>query len=209
MGATHVRIRRVLAALALALSSVAAVGSDSHHLAFRAAGVMPYAMVDGSVHFLVGGEYRADCFDDGPGFCWSTFVGRRHPPEDHPSQTAVREFHEETRFAFSISDGAVLGPKRLSGLTPLPTHKTGIYVYLLQVPYLSPEDISDRQSGRVTEKKDYCWVTLPQLLEAVDSPPHSLPPQCGPSDQRLFHVFRKDMTGDSEIRSSIEALAAK
>lgn len=170
---------------------------------------MPYTVVDENPLFLVGGEHRTDCFGGGPGFCWSTFVGRRNPSELHPTETAVREFHEETRYAFSQAEGLPADPQRLSDSEPLPTHKSGIYVYLLEVPYVEPDDIRRRQTGWDTEKLDYCWVTLTELLDAVDSPPHQLPSHCGQSDQRLFDVFRKDMTGESEIRNSIEALAAE
>jgi 8-oxo-dGTP pyrophosphatase MutT (NUDIX family) len=199
----------VVAVAAVALLLGLPTRGSAQDASFRAAGVMPYTVGDNGPMFLIGGEYRTDCFSDGPGFCWSTFVGRRNPAESHPTETAAREFHEETRYAFSPDDGSIPDPDRLAGSAPLPTHKSGIYVYLLEVPYVAPEDIRGRRSGWMTEKMDYCWVTLSELLEAVDSPPHRLPSHCGQTDQRLFDVFRRDMTGGSKIRNSLEALAAE
>jgi 8-oxo-dGTP pyrophosphatase MutT (NUDIX family) len=207
--AISARTPGILIAIACALLAGLPLQGYAQDSPFRAAGVMPYTFVDEDPLFLVGGEYRSDCFGGGPGFCWSTFVGRRDPSESHPTETAVREFHEETRYAFSPAEGSTPDPGRLAGSEPLPTHKSGIYVYLLEVPYVEPEDIRNGRSGWANEKMDYCWVSLPELLDAVDSPPHQLPSHCGQSNQRLFDVFRNDMTGESEIRSSIEALAAE
>jgi 8-oxo-dGTP pyrophosphatase MutT (NUDIX family) len=198
----------LVGAIVVLLSLGRPVDGQAQDLAFTAAGVMPYAVKDGNLLFLVGGEYRRDCFGGRPGFCWSTFVGRRNPSEDHPAQTATREFHEETRFAFSsVSTGNPVDPHRLSGSSPLPTRKRGIYVYLAEVPFIAPDAIGLGQTRWTSEKSAYCWITPAQLLEAVDSPPHRLPATCGDSEQRLFDVFRNDMAGDSAIRRAVETLA--
>lgn len=206
-------LRRVLplvGAVVVLLSLGRPVDGQAQDLAFRAAGVMPYAVKDGNLLFLVGGEYRRDCFGGRPGFCWSTFVGRRNPSEHHPAQTATREFHEETRFAFSFaSDENPVDPDRLSVSTPLPTRKRGIYIYLAEVPFIAPDAIGSGRTRWTSEKSAYCWITPAQLLNAVDSPPHQLPATCGEQEQRLFDVFRNDMAGDSAIRRAVETLATK
>lgn len=187
----------------------AATPGHAREIAFKAAGVMPYTIRGGAIMFLVGGERRQDCFSDGAGYCWATFTGRRDSSETSPAQTAAREFLEETRHVFSPApDGRRYDADRVARSPRFQSHKDGIYIYLVRVPFVPSRTIGERRSQWTTEKSSYCWVSREQLLSAVDRPPHVLPSQCGRDSPRLFEVFRKDLVRGESLRHGIEGLTA-
>ena len=83
------------------------------------AGVLPYSRESGEVRVLLG-------FDPDPG-AWADFVGVCTPGET-PSDTAAREFVEETREAYPANDVLT----RLRSLEPVEIGPTRIF--LLEVP---------------------------------------------------------------------------
>ena len=126
------------------------------------AGILPYAVVEGKIHFLVGMDARE--------FSLSDFGGRCEKGET-PKQTALREFHEETC-------GAILKPREESLSTcimALTLSRTPYYMYLLQIPW-SPhyptyfnkivgfvKHVALQPHKKYCEKSHILWVGVDEL----------------------------------------------
>lgn len=94
-----------------------------------AAGILPYAFVDGKVYYLLGKDTSSNT--------WSDFGGKCEPVDsNNPVNCAVREFNEETL-------GIIVDPKTLKSLLHQAPKKVVsrkqyliYYMYLVEVPYL-------------------------------------------------------------------------
>jgi 8-oxo-dGTP pyrophosphatase MutT (NUDIX family) len=117
------------------------------------AGVLPYSRESGEIRVLLG-------FDPDPG-AWADFVGVCTPGET-PSDTAAREFVEETREAYPANDVLT----RLRSLEPVEIGPTRIF--LLEVPEIPAARLNRLSKSRNSEKTNYCWVPLVALLESID-----------------------------------------
>ncbi len=99
------------------------------------AGVLPYSRESGEVRVLLG-------FDPDPG-AWADFVGVCTPGET-PSDTAAREFVEETREAYPANDVLT----RLRSLEPVEIGPTRIF--LLEVPEIPAARLNRLDATLVT-----------------------------------------------------------
>jgi len=143
------------------------------------AGILPYAKIKGRFHFLLGKE--ASGRSKGT---WADFGGGGKNSET-TEQTAIREFTEETKAAFSqFKNGGRVYPqnrfteaqaksdeyireriKPRGGITN-PGPKKFYTLYLAQVDYLSPEEIMNGPY-RHNEKDTFEWVDAQQFLNTL------------------------------------------
>lgn len=84
-----------------------------------AAGIIPYIVTENGISFLLGLEKRG----------WSGFVGSSEPGET-PSQTALREFNEESAMIFSTYQ---INLTTLPIVEKTPTGKT-VYLWFINFP---------------------------------------------------------------------------
>ena len=132
-----------------------------------AAGVLPYTKVAGTTYFLVGKDIRDSS--------WSDFGGKCEEEDTCPTDTAVREFYEETC-------GVVLDLRAVRArLCPasralLSSTQNGhpYHMYVLEVPFLPHlRAVFRRQLAYLkhrklykknVEKTDIQWASLASLL---------------------------------------------
>ncbi len=154
------------------------------------AGVLPYSRESGEVRVLLG-------FDPDPG-AWADFVGVCTPGET-PSDTAAREFVEETREAYAVNDVLT----RLRSREPVVIGPTRIF--LLEVPEISAARLNRRSRSRNSEKTNYCWVSLVTLLESIDNRGANraeVPASCG-SSRELFDLVGANLAQGQELRQQL------
>ncbi len=152
------------------------------------AGVLPYSTATGEVTVLLG-------FDAGEGH-WSDFVGTCTPGET-PAQTAARQFEEETRGGYQISDIS----QRLQGVAPIEIGNTRIF--LIEVPQVSARQLERLSKDRGFEKTDYCWVPLLELLESIDDrgPNRArVPESCIADSHDLYELVGRNLRQGQETR---------
>ncbi len=154
------------------------------------AGVLPYSRESGEVRVLLG-------FDPGPG-AWADFVGVCTPGET-PSDTAAREFVEETREAYPANDVLT----RLRSLEPVEIGPTRIF--LLEVPEVPAARLNRLSKSRNSEKTNYCWVPLVALLESIDDRGANraeVPASCG-SSRELFDLVGANLAQGHGLRQQL------
>jgi 8-oxo-dGTP pyrophosphatase MutT (NUDIX family) len=91
-----------------------------------AAGIVPYVYFEGKTYFLLGLERSNNK--------WSGFIGGSEPGE-HPKQTALREFHEETAKIFESKQRFL--DTQLQFTDPMIQHSTTgktVYIWFLEFP---------------------------------------------------------------------------
>ena len=181
------RMMLLLLAHAVALFSVAS-GSQEEYVN---AGILPYSTASGQVTVLLG-------FDAGEGH-WSDFVGVCTPGET-PSQTASRQFAEETRGAYALADIS----RRLQGAAPVQVGNTRIF--LLEVPEVSPRQLERLSKDRGFEKTNYCWVPLLDMLASIDDrgPNRAqVPASCIADSQDLYDLVGQNLQQGHEMRQRL------
>ncbi len=155
------------------------------------AGILPYSVESGEVRVLLG--------FDGENQHWNDFVGVCTPGET-PVQTAAREFVEETRGAFEMSDIAL----RLQGAAPINVGPTRIFI--LEIPEISAQQLDRLTRSRNSEKTAYCWVRLTDLLQSVDErgPRRAeVPASCGGDNAKVFNLMGQGLQQGQEIRQRL------
>jgi 8-oxo-dGTP pyrophosphatase MutT (NUDIX family) len=126
-----------------------------------AAGIIPYKIVNGKKYFLLGLERSNNK--------WSGFVGGSERGEI-PIETAIREFHEETRNVFNN----YLNNLQLELGSPfIDRTSTGkkVYLWFLEIPGLL--DLSSFYSSKLTdrvyrEKIELKYFSLKELVRSKD-----------------------------------------
>ena len=121
-----------------------------------AAGIIPYRVSNGIIHFLLGLENSK----------WSGFVGGSESDEE-PIDTAMREFNEETAMIFYNDLGAIR--KKIESIKPIiDKTSTGKTVYLWFIPFVG--DISKFHQNKsklnnkiYLEKEDIKWFTITEV----------------------------------------------
>jgi hypothetical protein len=129
------------------------------------AGILPYAIVNGTLHFLLGVDSKEGSYSDFGGRC-------EKGDDEEPVHTATREFYEETC-------GAVLDPRDLNMedailITSRTLSKCPYYMYLVHIPW-SPQystyflKISDfirvlNPAKKYCEKAYICWVAEEMVI---------------------------------------------
>ena len=117
------------------------------------AGVIPYACVSGDPYVLLA----FDPISDRVGY--AAFGGGRKGQETL-AETAVREFHEETRCIFDTPTAGDLADSETSVVN-------GFYSYVAQVPFVSHLKIPEHPCTARIERYDWQWVRLLDLTEAL------------------------------------------
>ncbi len=159
---------------------------------FVNAGVFPYSTASGEIRVLLG-------FDPDKG-AWADFVGVCTPGET-PSDTAAREFIEETREVYPAGDVLT----RLRAFDPVEIGPTRIFP--LDVPEVSAARLNSRSRSRNSAKTNYCWVSLLTLLESIDNRGASraeVPASCG-SSRELFDLVGANLAQGQELRQQLLA----
>ena len=168
---------------------------------YNAAGILPYSRQDGEIVLLLGYEVRADVCRDC--YFWTDFVGGRDPNDKSAIETALREFHEESRRIFTTSS-----LQRL--MTSESLHSVGpVRIFLIEIEHVEAEKILKRKESSRTEKEGYCWVKLAPLLEAIDKSPRSAmdPEHCGQEvTRKVYPRFRQNLEADGALRDSLDRL---
>ncbi len=183
---------RTAVALIAPLLAILPVSSGSQ-AEYVNAGILPYSMESGEMRLLLG--------YDGENEHWSDFVGVCTPGET-ASQTASREFVEETRGAFVEADVA----QKLRDTAPVAVGPTRIF--LMELPAVSAEQIGRLTRSRNSEKTSYCWVRLLDLLESVDDrgPRRTeVPASCGGGNSKVFNLLAQSLQQGQEIRQRLLA----
>ena len=126
----------------------------SHH---SAAGVLPYAELNGKVHLLLGHE---------PGQrYWTDFVGGRKDIDCNAVDTAAREFAEESRLAYPASETLPKlqhgGPEKVGG--------GHIHIWIIKVKAIDADEIAAYHPVKDSEKDTYCWMPLDGVLRVIDN----------------------------------------
>ena len=179
---------------------------------FTAAGVLPYAVVDGNVMFLLGlGQFTPWRSEDSKRrqhqfLVWSDFGGAKENTEDAEA-TAAREFAEETFGLFddmSLTDDAVQkSAARMEGKLRDETQRgvsvfhacNGTYrAFLAPVPYV--DDLlfnAALMQTEESEKLDFVWVLAVQLFTAIDASRQTGNRNISIRirDRRTIHLFHK------------------
>ena len=152
---------------------------------YKSAGVLPYAIHNGKLFFLLGKEHRG-----GKGVVldqnkidasmskskiakhletWSEFGGKREKEDQSSLHTAAREFFEETKGAFGDITEFLSNARSFY-------NQSGKYVlYLCQLPYKTIEQIKQdclkelEENISSTEKKEFGWVDGEELAKRVFS----------------------------------------
>jgi len=128
------------------------------------AGILPYTIVNGSIHFLLGLDTKEGCYSD--------FGGRSERDDaNDPSKTAIREFYEETCGAVLNASEIHLDDSMLVNSITFSNAK--YYMYVLHIPW-SPHysthflKISNflrhiHANKKYLEKSNICWLAAEQL----------------------------------------------
>jgi hypothetical protein len=128
------------------------------------AGILPYTIMNGSIHFLLGLDSKEGCYSD--------FGGRSERDDDNdPSKTAIREFHEESCGAVLSASDIYLDHSML--INSLTYSNSKYYMYVLHIPW-SPHysthflKISNflrhiHVNKKYLEKSYICWFSFDQL----------------------------------------------
>ncbi|MBI2774771.1 NUDIX domain-containing protein [Candidatus Dependentiae bacterium] len=137
------------------------------------AGILPYYYDEnGKAYFLLGKE---------PNGVWADFGGK-HEQGEYSSETAAREFSEETRYVFGKYAGKInlLEKAEKSQLkdsvnyikgriTAKLEHPKKYYImYLAQVDFIPAEMFTDAPKVPHYEKKDYEWVPAKKFIKAIE-----------------------------------------
>ena len=117
------------------------------------AGVIPYACVSGDPYVLLA----FDPISDRVGY--GAFGGGRKGQET-TAETAVREFHEETRCIFDTPKADELSDSETSVVN-------GFYSYVVEVPFVSHLKIPEHPCAARIERYDWQWVRLVDLTQAL------------------------------------------
>ena len=119
------------------------------------AGVVAYACSAGGAEYLLAYDaHRARQ-------AWAAFGGRPQQQET-ASQTALREFRQETNCVFSAEQ---LAAYALKG----PSISDGFHTFVLEVPYVETTVIEQPRACVDVERSDWIWVPHDALIAALDS----------------------------------------
>ena len=112
-----------------------------------AAGIIPYILINGERYFLLGLEISNNK--------WSGFVGKSEPGETI-TQTAIREFNEETVGIFqSYTDYLNVKIDETKCLTDKSSTNKNVYIYFIELPEESQELIKDFINVKAKMTQDY------------------------------------------------------
>ena len=123
-----------------------------------AAGIVPYTIIYGKYYFLLGLETSNNK--------WSGFVGGSEPGEI-PRETAIREFHEETKLVFE--NYPILLENEPTFIDRTPTGKK-VYLWFMEMEY--NENINSlfktkRLGGRqFNEKSELRYFSLSEIVRS-------------------------------------------
>ena len=121
------------------------------------AGVAAVACVQGRAAYLLA-------FDPAPGRrAWGHLGGRAERGETG-TQTALREFHEESNCAFALPPDAA---SRLKG--PSVAAGSGFQTFVLQVPFLPASILAAPRQCEAVERNQWVWVDHAVLHAALES----------------------------------------
>ena len=123
-------------------------------------GILPITHFQGKILFLIGQERGGKH----PG-TWSDFGGKGNAGESF-EQTAAREFHEESREAYSDMKDTI--KKILQEPTAgIKSPGSGYYkMYIVPLPHRNPEDPTQGR-GRDREKMRFLWVDAEDLVNQL------------------------------------------
>lgn len=175
--------------------------------AYKAAGVLPYAVHNNRIYLLLGGEDRSRKGDGKE--VWHHFGGKRDAETDSfPQDTAIRELHEET--------GGLL-VEQLSSIsqTLYNLHsfkfwlRSGKYVFfVVEVDYIV--DIStkfralDRNNLVENDQVDLQWVPCMDVVNAIKENSGVLID----GGEKQFYRFFVEIMGKHDVIGHLEQLAA-
>lgn len=171
--------------------AVLAQGGGQRPAEYVNAGIFPYSTTSGEVKVLLG--------FDGDRESWSDFVGTCTPGET-PPDTAAREFVEETRNAYPSDE--IL--ESIGELVPVEIGPTRLF--LLEVPEISAPRLSRLSKSRYSEKTEYCWVPLNDLLASIDErgPGRAeVPASCGGSSRELREISGQNLAAGQQLRERL------
>jgi predicted NUDIX family NTP pyrophosphohydrolase len=134
------------------------------------AGVLPYAVVDGKLYFLLGMDRRDNS--------WSDFGGRSETGDsDDPRITAGREFYEESAGAIMPYQGCLRTIQGCNAWRSLTVGKNDYYMFVARIPYTEtlPETFTlilalasyAKLHKKFTEKTKVAWFSYERVLEAA------------------------------------------
>ncbi len=156
-------ITKIVATIAFVFFSVDVLADIKGH-----AGVIPYSCHNNQAVVLLA----FDPYSGRGG--WGAFGGLAEKGEII-AQTAAREFREETNCAFRPLDVTGLSAS-LSG---------EFYTFFAPVEYVSSTDIENNERCRNIERRDWRWVNLNSLVQALENNSDNIPVH-GHSKQKLY-----------------------
>lgn len=176
------------------------------------AGILPYCFHSGELYMLLGrdsNQYQEQY--------WTDFIGGHKTIDNNNKlKTAFREFMEETRNVFDSCD--ILTNLITAEPIKLSTAEN-TFRYIIIVNYIPVGDILDKpfykRGQGDTEKIEYCWIKVQDLLSAVDIAPGQydvlVPSYCIGKhlklDKRMYHELHiNNPSKVPETRSELEKL---
>jgi len=124
-----------------------------------AAGIIPVTIINGKYYFLLGLEKSNNK--------WSGFVGGSEPGET-PKETAVREFHEETKLIFQNVPILLDEPSFID----LTSSGKKVYLWFITMEYneninslFNSKKIKDRHFN---EKSELRYFSLSEIVRSKD-----------------------------------------
>lgn len=123
---------------------------------WRAAGVLPLALQEGKVCVLLGSEPTTQ------GLRWLAFGGKRESHEQHPTETALREWHEES--GGKLGTPLLLSETMVDGRAKFVLH-VGFIDYQVELPSFSDADAAAEPT---LNKRQLRWFPLEDLLLSSD-----------------------------------------
>ena len=100
------------------------------------AGILPYAVDNGKIYYLLGRDWRD--------YGWSDFGGKYESGDLCVKYTACREFYEETMgcvYTFDTLYDILQNPANCTEIKSMTLSGYPYYMYLIQIPYLNYKTI--------------------------------------------------------------------
>lgn len=166
------------------------------------AGILPYAVHQGELYFLVGRDWR----DEG----WSDFGGKVEGCDNYNiKSTAIREFYEETVGCVQTIDNVAKWLHENREYTEIQSktlNGSPYFMFLVEIPYLNYRHVFHKVSHflkytrcdthKYFEKNDIRWVPLHVLFEHHNNKRNS---KESFFQFKLRHVFKKTIDEHSHV----------
>ncbi len=145
-------MKKIVLVITAILQSKAVLAEDPVGVS---SGLIPYACTSEGAKYLLAYD------PDNDRRAWGAFGGGAKENETS-TQTAIREFREETNCAYSRTALTFI---TLKG----PSISSGFYSYVAEVPYVDSEAFGDMRKCVDVERSFWVWVPHKALIRAMES----------------------------------------